>query len=202
MRQFHCRVITAFVLSRGFQMDVQLNKTEARWASFLGATIIYIYMLSVSLPTLTQYAGGLAPFDMRPGGYSWQEARELLQALGPIGRDYYLTHQLIADIAFPALLALFTWQMLNFFAHGQTNWWRVVLKSAAWAAPLVLIFDYGENLLIAKMLLAENLAEDVVDLASMFSSAKAITTSLFLTLLLVAAFVHGLRRWRKSQAVR
>jgi hypothetical protein len=168
-----------------------------RWVSFLGAAAIYIYMLTISLPKLTSYAGGLAPFDMRPGGYNWQAALQVLQALGPVGRGYYLTHQLVLDIAYPALLALFIWQMLNFFARHQTNWWTIFLKRAAWAAPLVMIFDYGENALIAKMLIAENLTVDLVNMASAFSRAKAITTSLFLTLLLAAAIAYRWQRFRK-----
>ncbi|WP_424982242.1 hypothetical protein [Maritalea sp. S77] len=178
-------------------MRFQLKHSSMRWASFLGAAAIYIYMLSVSLPKLTSYAGGLAPFDMRPGGYNRQEALQVLQALGPDGRDYYLNHQLVLDIAYPALLALFIWQMLDFIARHHTNWWINFLKRVAWAAPLVMIFDYGENVLIARMLLAENVTVDLVNMASTFSRAKAITTSLFLTLLLAAAMAYGWQRFRK-----
>lgn len=178
-------------------MNFQLDRAGARWASFIGAALIYIYMLSVSLPALSTYAGGLAPFDMRPGGYSLQQATQLLQALGPAGRQYYLTHQLLADIAYPAFLALFIWQMLRFFAsHLQGKLRQVLSRSAAWA-PLVLIFDYGENMLIAAMLQAETLTASLVTMASFLSRIKAITTSLFLTVLLLAALAYCWRRWCK-----
>jgi hypothetical protein len=42
-----------------------------------------------SLAHLTRLAGGLTPFDIRPWGYSYAEARAFLEAIGEQGRADY-----------------------------------------------------------------------------------------------------------------
>jgi hypothetical protein len=48
------------------------------------------------LAHLTNIAGGLRPFDIKPRGYSYAEARAFLEAIGEQGRRYYVTEALAA----------------------------------------------------------------------------------------------------------
>ena len=55
----------------------------------LTAVGIYLFMIQVTLAHL-QTISGMVPFDMRPFGYSPEEAARLLAALEDTGRAYYL----------------------------------------------------------------------------------------------------------------
>jgi hypothetical protein len=46
------------------------------------------------------------PFDIRPLGYSYEEARSFLAATGEQGRAYYLSRQLILDTVYPPFYAV------------------------------------------------------------------------------------------------
>ena len=48
------------------------------WTCFAAAMAIYIAMILWSLPVITEAAGGLAPFDMRPFGYTLADAQAFL----------------------------------------------------------------------------------------------------------------------------
>lgn len=48
------------------------------WTCFSAAMAIYITMIWWSLPLIAEAAGGLAPFDMRPLGYTLKDARAFL----------------------------------------------------------------------------------------------------------------------------
>ena len=63
---------------------------RAVMALFAATIGLYLVMLLWSLPKIAAEAGGLTPFDMRPGGYSLAEARAFLAALSPEGTAFYL----------------------------------------------------------------------------------------------------------------
>src|SRR5215467_7003921 len=66
---------------------------------------LWAFMIFWTLAYLRRITGGLEPFDLRPLGYSVEEARTFLYALSQIGRDYYANIQLSVDNAFPATYA-------------------------------------------------------------------------------------------------
>ena len=47
----------------------------ATWTALAVAACLYATMTLWTLPEIAQAAGGLPPFDMRPGGYDFDEAR-------------------------------------------------------------------------------------------------------------------------------
>ncbi len=59
------------------------------WLLFAVMLGDYLAMVLWSIPALSRDAGGLAVFDMRPGGYSFDEARAFLAALSPDGARFY-----------------------------------------------------------------------------------------------------------------
>jgi hypothetical protein len=158
------------------------------------------------LAYLRRTAGGLEPFDLRPFGYTPEEARALLYALSTIGRAYYADVQLQLDTAFPAVYA---------FSRGLLLLWltapgRTATRALPLPARLALLilpiatawFDYLENEGIAAMLAAGPQADDaLIERASFWTRAKSLAgfaTELACIMLAAIAFVRWRHR-RRSQ---
>ena len=63
-------------------------------------------MVLWSLPLISEMAGGGIPFDMRPGGYSFDDALVFLREITDAGRHFYLSTQHLLDMFYPTLLAI------------------------------------------------------------------------------------------------
>ena len=161
---------------------------------------LWAMMMFWTLPYLRRVAGGLEPFDLRPFGYTLEEARALLHALSDIGRAYYADVQLQLDTAYPALYALSRGLLLLWLtAPGRTAAKPVPLPVRATLLVLPVLtawFDYFENDAIAAMLAAgPEVGADLVARASFWTQAKwlagVVTEATCLTLLAIAFM-----RWR------
>lgn len=73
---------------------------------FAMTMLVYITMLTYSIPAVSAFAPELPIFDLSPLGYSFSYASELLNALGTEGRDLYLTTQLPLNFIYPGLFFL------------------------------------------------------------------------------------------------
>jgi hypothetical protein len=183
------------------------NEQFPRTAHVVVALIVSFALWGVmvfwTLAYLRRTAGGLEPFDLRPFGYTPEEARKLLHALSSIGRKYYADVQLQLDTAFPAVYAL---------SRGLLLFWvtapgRTAARPLPLPARLVLLilplatawFDYFENGGIAAMLAADQRASDeLIERTSFWTRAKslaALATELVCVMLAAIAFV----RWRHRQ---
>jgi hypothetical protein len=160
-------------------------------------------MIFWTLAYLRRVAGGLAPFDLRPFGYTPEEARALLHALSDIGRSYYANIQLQLDTAYPALYALSRGLLLLWLtAPGRTTDRAIALPARAALVLLPVLtagFDYLENDGIATMLAAgPQVGGDVVERASFWTSAKSLAGLITeATCLLLAAITVMRWRWRR-----
>jgi hypothetical protein len=172
---------------------VALIVSFALWGAMIFWTLAY----------LRRVAGGLAPFDLRPFGYTAEEARALLHALSDIGRSYYADVQLQLDTAYPALYALSRGLLLLWLtAPGRTSARPVPLAArvALLALPVLTAwFDYFENDGIAAMLAAgPQIGDELIEKASFWTRAKSLA-GLFTeaTCLLLAAI--AIIRWRRQR---
>jgi len=164
-------------------------------------------MVFWTLAYLRRVAGGLEPFDLRPFGYTPEEARALLFALSNVGRTYYADVQLPLDTAFPALYALSRGLLLFWVtAPGRTavRPFPLPARLALLLLPLATSwFDYFENEDIAAMLAAGPQAGDeLIERASFWTRAKslaALATESMCVVLAAIAFVRWRHR-RQSQA--
>lgn len=169
------------------------------------ALTLYGAMMFGPLRTLTDLAS-VPPFDLRPMGYSVDEARNLVRALGLRGRDIYMYQQLILDTFYPMALAVASVLTLRRFsdratAKGLTRC-ALLVRGAAIVAITAAGFDYIENFLIAAILIQPDaISAGVVTAASTATRAKSLATTLSLgtiTVLVIfsstqAAF-HGFKR--------
>jgi hypothetical protein len=157
-------------------------------------------MVFWTLAYLRRIAGGLEPFDLRPFGYTPEEARALLFALSSIGRTYYADVQLQLDTAYPALYALSRGLLLFWVtAPGRTATRPIPLPARLSLLTLPLAtawFDFFENEGIAAMLAAGPQAgAELIERTSFWTRAKSIAglaTELVCVILAAIAFV----RWR------
>lgn len=153
----------------------------------------YAIMVFWSLPKISAAAGGAMPFDLRPFGYSYEEARAFLAALSPDGASFYLNVQHRLDLTYPALLAA-----TLFFAIRALTPTRFPLPG--WVVALVAVpgavFDYLENASVSAML--EHGAADVtpglVARASLWTLLKSAFSTIAMIVLLVLAAAALWRR--------
>lgn len=142
----------------------------------LAATGIYLAMINITLDHI-QTLSGLRPFDMRPGGYSTEQAYALLGALGVDGRQYYLARQIPLDLLYPGLMALTLFSVLKWLESHGLN--RVLVQVGVWLSVGAAFTDYLENAGICLMIL--NWPEqptNLVQAASVASISKAVLTTL------------------------
>ncbi|TNB48479.1 hypothetical protein FF124_09155 [Martelella lutilitoris] len=168
------------------------------WIAFAIAVCIYGAMTVWTLPAISQAAGGLMPFDMRPGGYSRGEAQAFLAALSPQGRAIYLGPQQRLDLVYPAALAL-TLGIALYLLAPFNRFWKGLL---AMIPVLGMVFDYLENAAVRAMLLVgpSGLQPGQVETASLLTTAKVIFDSAGYGLVLVFLILWALRRWRRVSA--
>jgi hypothetical protein len=132
---------------------------------------------------------------MRPGGYSYEEARAFLDAISPEGTAFYLGVQHRLDMVYPALLALS-------LAIGLTWAWKGAPRAILGLMLILTVagagFDYLENLWVGRMLAAgpEQVSPDTVSAASLMSVLKAGLTTVAFSLLLIGVARRGWRSWR------
>ena len=88
----------------GFLVAVRLTASGLLWA----------VMFFGPLAHLSRVSGDMMPFDIRPWGYSYGEARAFLEAIGAEGRAYYASPELILDAFYPPLYAV---------SRGLALWW-------------------------------------------------------------------------------
>lgn len=160
------------------------------WLIFAAALAVYLTMLLRTLPGISAAAGGLPPFDLRPLGYSPDEAREFLSTLSAEGKAIYTGPQRWLDLFYPALLAaVLAGAAVTLVRHGGL---RVLLLVGILTGMFA---DYGENALVARLLVADSpVTDQMVQRASSATVVKSLATGFAMTGILVALVVAGIKR--------
>jgi hypothetical protein len=169
-------------------------------AALLAANgLLWAVMFFGPLAHLEHLASGLTPFDIRPRGYSYAEARAFLEAVGQQGRRYYVSPELVIDTFYQPLYAV---------SRGLAFWW-LTMPGRAREAPLPLRVRYAliavrvlmasldlfENGCIAVMLLTwSDLSQGLVEVSSLATQMKIIAGVLTEVLMGVLAVIW-LMRW-------
>ena len=148
--------------------------------------VFYLTILFYSIPKVVASAPEMKLFDVAPSGYTTEYAVSLLNAIGPTGRDLYLSLQLPLDFVYPGLFIISYSLMLAWFLKKNYN-----LESRVYFVLYIPIFaglfDYAENIFIILMLKTyPNLNSSLVTAASLATVAKSILSSAFFTLLILA----------------
>jgi len=163
------------------------------WLIFALMLAVYGAMVIWTLPAITAGAAGLLAFDLRPTGYSVEEARIFLDSLSDEARAFYLGPQRMLDMAYPALLGLvLIGAIRSLFTHTALRWGLILIVTGG------AIADYYENFLVARMLVENQAAGDaLITSASQATIVKSALGGLAMIAVLVALAKAGFARWRK-----
>ncbi|MFT4959029.1 MAG: hypothetical protein ACI92Z_000101 [Paracoccaceae bacterium] len=166
----------------------------AYWVVFALTFAIYLTMLTWTLPDISADAAGLVPFDMRPFGYSPDEARAFLAALGDKGRALYLGPQNMLDLLYPFVLAI---TLAGAVAALIADWrLRGVLYTVILGGILA---DYVENTFVALMLeYTEPVPDKLARFASKATVIKSALTGFAMVGVLGGLILAGIKRWSKK----
>jgi len=169
------------------------------WLLVAATLGIYLAMVTWSLPRIADEAGGLPPFDLRPTGYTFEEARAFLVALTPQGGEFYRTTQHALDLLFPGLLAATLYWAIVILLPARLGGWRFVL-----AVPVLLTayFDWSENAAVDGLLTAgaQAITPEAVAAGSRLSIAKAASSTIAYLALIGLLVWHGYAWMRRSRA--
>ena len=161
------------------------------WGVTLATLAIYALMVTVTLPHLSELAGGMPMFDMRPGGYDYETAREILTALGEEGRSYYAGIQHVLDAIFPPFvgltLAYWLWRAAPRWRNAGLPMSTMALGILIGLGFLAAAFDLAENAMVDAMLSAgpNGITPSLVSATSALTLAKSVMSTIAYSALLV-----------------
>jgi hypothetical protein len=164
---------------------------------FVLTNLLYILMLTFTIPTVMGFANGMKLLDMMPLGYDLDYANALFNALGQQGRDAYLYDQLPMDMVYPALFGISYCLVLAYFLKKLNK-----IDTKLFYLCLLPLFaglaDYLENFgIINLMTNFPNLTSGMVTTTSFFSLLKSGATSLYFLILIGTLIFLGIKAWRK-----
>jgi hypothetical protein len=160
--------------------------------------VVYVAMLSYSIPAVSAFAPEFPLFDLSPLGYSFTYASELLSSLGADGRNLYLSIQLPLDFIYPGLFSvtyslMLVWLCSKLFKKNSKIYYFSLVPFLAG------IFDYAENIYIIKMINSfPDLQVTTVKIASMLTILKSSFTMIFFILLSVGFVMLLKKKYKKS----
>jgi hypothetical protein len=173
-----------------------VNARRWAYAALFGVTLlIYAIMVTWSLPRIAAEAGGLRAFDLRPMGYSFQEAKAFLAALSPEGSQFYLDTQHHLDLVYPGLLALTLALGLWHLLRSSST----IVRLALLVPPILsAVFDYLENARVSVMLTAgaSAVTMEMVAAASRATVFKSVFGAVAMTSLLIVLVIRWARHRR------
>jgi hypothetical protein len=160
---------------------------------FILTNVVYVFMLTVTIPKTMEFSKGMNLLDMMPTGYDLNYVSELLNSLGEIGRETYLTNQIPVDMIYPILFGLTYCLLLAYFLK-KLNKLNSPFTYLCLIPIIAGIADYLENFGIIAMLKSyPDLTEISVKTTSSFSLIKSISTTAFFIVLIIILVTLGLK---------
>ena len=158
---------------------------------FILTNLVYVFMLAVTIPKVTEFAGGMKLLDMMPAGYDTQYVNSLFSALGVEGRFAYLYSQIPVDMIYPMLFG-FSYCLLFAWFLKKTNLNESSFFYLCFLPVFAGISDYIENFGIITLLKNyPNYSQETVSITNTFSMLKSTTTTLYFLALIILLIVFG-----------
>lgn len=169
---------------------------------FIATNIVYLIMLTVTIPGVMRFSGGMVLLDMLPTGYDPSYVKSLLNKLGESGRSAYLVIQIPLDMIYPLLFGitycLITAYFLKKIGKLETSLFYVCLL------PLFAgLFDYFENIGIIVMLVSyPDLSVTMARVTNVFSILKSsFTTISFIALIIILITLGSRKLFKKNKGI-
>ena len=153
---------------------------------FLGlTTIVYGFMIVITIPKVMQYTQGMKIFDMMPSGHDVEYAKTLLDTLGTKGRNAYLYFQIPADLIYPGLFGISYCLLIAYFLKQLGQFEKPILGLSL--LPVIGgSFDYLENLGTITMLISY---PDFSPMVSGFANVCTILKSIASTMAFITVII-------------
>ncbi|SNR39108.1 hypothetical protein SAMN06265371_102227 [Lutibacter agarilyticus] len=165
---------------------------------FILTNVVYAIMLSVTIPKIMGFSKGMKLLDMMPIGYDFNYVNQLFRTLGENGRKTYLTSQIPADMVYPLLFGISYCLLIAYFLK-KLNKINTSYIYLCFLPVIAGIADYLENIGIIIMLKSfPEITETTVNVTSLFSVIKSISTSIFFMILLVILIFLGVKLIKKK----
>lgn len=161
---------------------------------FVLTNIIYVIMLTITIPKVISFSGGMKLLDMMPTGYSVEYVNALLSALGEKGRNAYLFNQLPVDMIYPFLFGVSSCLILAYFLN-KLGKFESRLFYFCFLPLFSGLFDYLENIGIIAML--KSYPDNPVILSqitNIFSVMKSSFTTFYFIVLIIFLIVFGMNK--------
>ena len=171
---------------------------------FILTNMVYVFMLTVTIPRTVAFSNGMNLLDMMPMGYDLNYVSELFNTLGKNGRETYLTNQIPIDMIYPLLFGLSYCLLLGYFLK-KLNKLKTPYSYLCLLPIIAGIFDYLENFGIITMLNTyPDLTNLLVSSTNIFTILKSVSTSLFfinLIIVLISLGISALNRKKRAKKV-
>ena len=152
---------------------------------FILTNILYVIMLTITIPKVMSYAGGMNLPDMMPAGYSAGYVNSLLNNLGEKGRDVYLYNQIPLDMIYPFLFGT-TYCLLLAFIIKKLGKKESNLFYLCYIPLFAGLFDYFENIGIIMLLVSyPDNAIILSQTTNIFSVLKSTFTTISFIILII-----------------
>lgn len=159
-------------------------------------------MLTVTIPKVMSYSGGMDLLDMMPAGYDAEYANKLLSSLGKQGRNAYLHIQLPVDMVYPFLFGIGYCLVLAYFLNklGKSDSPLFFLCFIPLFAGL---FDYFENFgRIAMLKRYPDNSDILTNITNVFSLLKSTLTTICFVILIICLTIFMFRKlFLKSKGI-
>ena len=166
---------------------------------FILTSVIYIFMMTVTIPKTMEFSNGMKLLDMMPSGYDLNYVSELFSSLGENGRETYLTRQIPVDMIYPLLFGLSYCLLLGYFLKKLNKLNSPYLYLCL--LPVIAgISDYLENIGIITMLNNyPDLTETIVNATNTFSVLKSTSNSIFFIALIIILIILGIKFVKRNK---
>ncbi len=151
---------------------------------FVLTNLVYVVMLTITIPMVMDFANGMNLLDMMPMGYDLEYVDSLFHALGPEGRNAYLYSQVPLDMVYPFLFGISYCLVLAYFLN-KLNKLKSPFVYLCLLPFIVGIADYFENFGILALLSDyPEISNSSVTITSSFTFLKSIGTTLYFMILI------------------
>lgn len=166
---------------------------------FILTNVVYVFMLTVTIPKTMEFSNGMKLLDMMPTGYDLNYVGELFSSLGENGRRAYLTNQIPVDMIYPLLFGLSYCLLLGYFLKKLSKLNPPFLYLCL--IPVIAgISDFFENIGIITLLNSyPDLTQITVNTTNIFSILKSISTSVFFITLIIVLISLGLTAMNRKK---
>lgn len=169
---------------------------------FILTNLIYVFMLTITIPKTMEFSDGMKLLDMMPTGYNSEYIQTLFSTLGEDGRGVYLFNQIPVDMIYPFLFGISYCLLIAYFLK-KLNKFNSLFFYLCLLPVIAGLVDYLENIGIIIMLNNyPNLSQISMTTTNIFSIVKSMATTIYFVALIITLIILGIKtiRERKTSA--